>query len=216
MTVPDHRSVPAPAPGRGVSSETAPAYPAELECRVVVGDGLEVGLRPIRPADRQRLVEFHGKLSSRSVYRRYFFLHPNLSAVEVERLTHDDYVDRLALIADADGEMVGVGRYERSPGSTEAEVAFVVADQLQHHGIGTLLLERLAAAAWRNGVATFVAQTLRDNRAMLDVFFASGFPVTSSSEHDTVRVTFPIRPDDAYRSAVAARHPERSSAGPTP
>jgi GNAT superfamily N-acetyltransferase len=216
VTVPDHRPAPGPPPGRRVSSETAPGYPAELEGRVVVGDGLVVGLRPIRPADRERLVEFHGKLSSRSVYRRYFFLHPNLSDVEVERLTHVDYVDRLALIAEADGEMVGVGRYERSPGSAEAEVAFVVADELQHHGIGTLLLERLAAAARRNGVATFVAQTLRENRAMLDVFYASGFPVTSTSEYDTVRVRFPIEPDDAYRSAVAARHAGWPGAGPTP
>lgn len=191
-------------------------YPAELECRVVLSDGVVVGLRPIRPADRLRLVEFHGKLSSRSVYRRYFFLHPNLSDVEVERLTHVDYVDRLALIAEAEGEMVAVGRYDRSPGSDEAEVAFVVADEYQHHGIGTLLLERLAAAAWGNGITTFVAQTMRENRAMLDVFFASGFPVTSTSEYDTVRVRFPIEPDDAYRSAVAARHAERSSAGPTP
>jgi GNAT superfamily N-acetyltransferase len=216
VTVPDRRSTPAPPPGRRVSSEMADGYPAELECRVVVGDGLVVGLRPIRPADSERLVEFHGRLSSRSVYRRYFFMHPNLSDVEVERLTHVDYTDRLALIAETDGEMVGVCRYDRSPGSDEAEVAFVVADEYQHHGIGTLLLERLAAAAWANGVATFVAQTLRENRAMLGVFYASGFPVTSTSEYDTVRVRFPIEPDDAYRSAVAARHAERSSAGPTP
>jgi GNAT superfamily N-acetyltransferase len=216
VTVPEHRSTAGPPPGRRQSSETAHGYPAELECRVEVGDGLVVELRPIRPADRERLVEFHGKLSSRSVYRRYFFLHPNLSDVEVERLTHVDYVDRLALIAEADGEMVGVGRYDRSPGSAEAEVAFVVADQLQHHGIGTLLLERLAAAAWANGVTTFVAQTLRENRAMLDVFYASGFPVTSSSEYDTVRVRFPIEPDDAYRAAVAARQAARPSVGPAP
>jgi len=193
----------------------ADGYPAELECRVAVGDGLVVGLRPIRPADSERLVEFHSKLSSRSVYRRYFFMHPNLSDGEVDRLTHVDYVDRLALIAEADGEMVGVRRYDRSPGSEEAEVAFVVADEFQHHGIGTLLLERLAAAAWRNGITTFVAQTLRENRTMLDVFFASGFPVTSTSEYDTVRVSFPIEPDDAYRSAVAERHAARPSAGPT-
>jgi GNAT superfamily N-acetyltransferase len=190
-------------------------YPAELECRVAVGDGLVVRLRPIRPADGGRLVEFHGKLSPRSVYRRYFFLHPNLSDAEVERLTHVDYVDRLALIAEAEGEIVAVGRYDRSPGSDEAEVAFVVADEYQHHGIGTLLLERLAAAAWENGVTTFVAQTLRENRAMLDVFHGSGFPVTSTSEYDTVRVRFPIEPDDAYRSEVAARHAEGSSARPT-
>jgi len=183
---------------------------------VAVRDGLVVGLRPIRPEDGERLVEFHARLSPRSVYRRYFFLHPILSAAEVEHLTHVDSVDRLALIAEVDGELAAVGRYDRSPGSDQAEVAFVVADHYQHHGIGTLLLDRLAAAARANGVVTFVAQTLRENRAMLDVFYASGFPVTSSSEYDTVRIRFPIEPDDTYRSAVAARLGEGSRAGPTP
>jgi GNAT superfamily N-acetyltransferase len=216
VTAPYHRSVPRPPPPPPVSTGTTGGSAAELECRVEVGDGLVVALRPIRPEDGERLVEFHGRLSPRSVYRRYFFMHPNLSDAEVERLTHVDYVDRLALIAEVDGEMAAVGRYDRSPGSAEAEVAFVVADQYQHHGIATLLLERLAAAAWGNGVATFVAQTLRENRAMLDVFYASGFPVTSKSEYDTVRVRFAIAPDDAYRSAVGVRQARRSSAGPTP
>lgn len=215
----DRTGSPSPSPdadGPQGFHEMTDGYPAELECRVAVSDHLVVALRPIRPADSERLVEFHGKLSPRSVYRRYFFMHPSLSDAEIERLTHVDYRDRLALIAEADGEMVAVGRYDRSPGSDQAEVAFVVADEYQHHGIGTLLLEHLAAAAWENGVTTFVAQTLSENRPMLDVFYASGFPVTSTSEYDTVRVQFPIEPDDAYRSAIAARRAERSSPRSTP
>ena len=143
------------------------------------------------------------------MYRRFFFVHPRLSAKEVERFTHVDYVDRLALVVELDGRLLAVGRYERLADSKEAEVAFVVADEFQHQGIGTLLLEHLADAALDHGITTFSAQTLADNQAMLDVFMKSGFHVTTTRDYGTIRVQFPIEPDDASRSA-AAEPPHRA------
>jgi GNAT superfamily N-acetyltransferase len=171
--------------------------------------GTSVHLRPIRPDDDARLVAFHERLSPQSVYRRFFFMHPRLSASETERFTHVDYVDRLALVAEQGDRLVAVGRYERIPDTTEAEVAFVVADEFQHQGIGTILLERLADAALKNGIEVFIAETLSENRNMLDVFMRSGFHVTSTTEYGTVSVRFPIQPDDAYRLACAGRHSGR-------
>ena len=169
-------------------------YPSQLTCDVVTGDGRAVHLRPIRPDDGSRLRQFHEHLSPRSVYLRYFFMHPRLSFTEVDRLTHVDYVDRLALIGEEGGRIVAVGRYERTPGTAEAEVAFVVEDEYQHQGLGSLLLARLADAALANGVTVFVAETLAENRGMIDVFLKSGFPVSTSTEYGTVHVRFPIDP----------------------
>jgi GNAT superfamily N-acetyltransferase len=183
-----------------------PGHLADLARDEQTKGGVTVHLRPIRPDDAARLVEFHKGLSTRSVYRRFFFVHPSLSPAEVERFTHVDYVDRLAIVAVDDLRLVAVGRYERRSETTEAEVAFVVADEYQHDGIGTLLLEHLAEAAWRNGITTFVAETLAENRDMLRVFFDSGFPVTSTSESGTISVRFPIEPTDAYEAARASRH----------
>ena len=180
-------------------------YPTELECQVTTRDGAQLDLRPIRPDDAPRLVAFHELLSPRSVYRRFLFVHPRLSAAEVERFTTVDYLDRLALVVEDDGCLVAVGRYERIPGTTEAEIAFVVTDAYQHHGIATLLLDRLADAAWGSGVTTFVAYTLAENREMVDVFMHSGFAVTTSVEDATTTARFPIEPDTAYRAARAAR-----------
>jgi GNAT superfamily N-acetyltransferase len=194
-------------------------YPVELACDEPVRGGGSVHLRPIRPDDAGRLVEFHGRLSPQSVYHRFFFVHPRLSAPEIERFTHVDYEDRLALVALDGDRLVAVGRYERLPGTDEAEAAFVVADDFQHRGIATLLLEHLAAAAHQAGIETFVAQTLAENHEMLGVFMSSGFRVTTASEYGTVTVRFPIEPDDRYRSACAdrrrgleapARHQERA------
>jgi GNAT superfamily N-acetyltransferase len=180
-------------------------YPTELECDVETIGGSTVHLLPIRPEDGGRLTEFHEHLSPQSVYRRFFFIHPRLSVAEVERFTHVDYVNRLALVAEHSNMLVGVGRYERIPETEEAEVAFVVADQFQHHGIGTILLDHLCDAALTNGISTFTAQTLADNQDMLDVFMKSGFRVISTREHGTVSLRFPIQPDDAYQSARGRR-----------
>lgn len=106
--------------------------------------------------------------------------------------TEVDYVDRVALVAVVGGRLVAVGRYERAPGSMEAEVAFVVADDYQHHGLAPLLLDRLADVARQAGIAVFTAETLVENREMMGVFLHSGFPVTTSSEFGTVSVRLSI------------------------
>ena len=167
-------------------------YPAELESEGRTRDGETIRLRPIRPDDRPSLMEFHEHLSDQSIFRRYFFLHPHLSPTELEHLTNVDYVDRLAFVVTVAGQLVAVGRYERMPGTKEAEVAFVVADSHQHHGLGSLLLGRLAEAARDRGIETFTAQTMVENREMIDVFMNSGFPVTTTREWGTVFVRFPI------------------------
>ena len=185
--------------------EPAPDHaPVELSCSVETRDGQVIGLRPIRADDGERLAAFHEHLSARSVYRRFFFVHPKLSPAEIERFTHVDYVDRLALVAVDGDRLIAVGRYERVPGTADAEVAFVVADECQHHGMATLLLEHLAAAAFRRGITTFVAETLSENRDMIGIFMKSGFPMTTSTDGGTVSVRFPIAPESATARRDAA------------
>lgn len=177
---------------RRALSDQGDHYPSELECDVRTTTGHLLHLRPIRPDDGSRLRQFHGQLSAQSVYLRYFFTHPKLSEAEIDRFTHVDYVDRLALIGEERDRIIAVGRYERLPETTAAEVAFIVADETQHQGIGSLLLVRLADAAITNGITTFVAQALAVNHAMIDVFMKSGFPVTSHTEYGIVDIRFPI------------------------
>lgn len=181
-----------------------PGYPHELE-RDVVADGLRYHVRPIRPDDAPRLVEFHGRLSPRSVYLRFFGAHPTLSDAEVKRFTEVDYSGRLAIVATVGEQLIAVARYDRSPGTSEAEVAFVVDDAYQHHGVGSGLLDELAVAALARGVTRFRAETLAENRAMLDVFHHAGFGVKSSIEYGTVTLRFEIVPTSASVAARAAR-----------
>jgi GNAT superfamily N-acetyltransferase len=204
--------MPAPSAPEGASvSPDPPGYPRGLE-RDVVADGLRYHVRPIRPDDGPRLLELHGRLSRRSVYLRFFGPHPTLSKAEVKRFTEVDYEGRLALVATIGDDLIAVARYDRSPGTSEAEVAFVVDDPYQHHGVGSGLLDELADAALARGVATFTAETLAENRTMLDVFHHAGFPVQSGIEYGTVTLRFPIASTAASIAARAARRQRTGSA----
>jgi GNAT superfamily N-acetyltransferase len=197
-------------PAEGLTNSAAEiVYPSELE-RDVEGDGeLHFHVRPIRPDDGPRLVEFHHHLLPRSVFLRFFTFHPELSAKEVEHFCCVDYVNRLALVVESEDRLIAVGRYDSAPGESEAEVAFIVSDEFQHHGIGAMLLDELARAARERGITAFRAETLFENRTMLDVFHHSGFPVSTSVEYGTVTLRFPIDETDEYRVAFADREASR-------
>lgn len=188
-------------------------YPDTLETDVTTRKGTTLHLRPIRPEDGDALVAFHERLSVDSIYRRYFSMHPKLSDAEVTHLTSVDYVDRLALVVEDGDRLVAVGRYDRYPETTTAEVAFIVADDYQHLGLGLTLLTHLAAAAWARGITTFRAETLAENRDMMAVFFDSGFPVTSTVTDDEISVQFPIEPTEESRRRRAELSDRRSQPG---
>jgi GNAT superfamily N-acetyltransferase len=197
--------------------ELRPAgYPAELERDVVTLAGEVVRVRPIRPGDAPALVAFHAGLSARTVYLRFFGVHPLLADREVERFTHVDYRDRLALVVETGCRLVAVGRYDRVTGTDEAEVAFVVDDAYQHQGLGTLLADELAAAGWARGIRALVADTLADNAGMIEVFHGLGLPTTSSFDSGVVRMRLPIEPVPSYAEVLARREATRHVQPPGP
>lgn len=166
--------------------------PAHWEADVVVADGGTVHLRPIRPSDAEALVAFHGGLSARTRYLRYFSAYPRIPERDLVRFTHVDHSDRVALVALLGERIIAVGRYERTPGTDEAEVAFVVADDHQGRGIGSVLLEHLAAAGRERGVKRFHAVVLAENGAMVRVFRDAGYETKRHLEHGEVTLEFSI------------------------
>ncbi len=184
---------------------TTDEYPAEWEADVVLADGATVHLRPIRADDAEVLNALFGRLSDDTIQYRFFAPLRQLSEAWLERLTHVDYDDRMALVAELGDDLVAVGRYDRLPTRTEAEVAFTVQDDQQGRGIGTMLVEHLAAVARERGIDTFRAAVLPGNRRMLDVFRDTAFDVRQRFEGGVIQVEFPIADTDAAASAAAMR-----------
>jgi acyl-CoA synthetase (NDP forming)/GNAT superfamily N-acetyltransferase len=191
-----------------------PEPPAHWEADVIVADGGVVRLRPIRPSDADKLVKLHAGLSERTRYLRYFSAYPRIPERDLYRFTHMDQKDRVGLLVELNGEAIAVGRYARLPASgggqeppAEAEVAFVVADEHQGRGIGSVLLEHLAAAARESGIERFHAVVLAENSAMLRVFRDAGYEVTRHMEHGEVTLEFDI--DETAVTERVAREREQ-------
>jgi acyl-CoA synthetase (NDP forming)/GNAT superfamily N-acetyltransferase len=167
--------------------------------------GQVIRLRPVTPADADGLLALHERASGRSVYLRFFSGGPSLRA-EVDRLILPADGTRLALLAEDAGGVVGVASYELMD-PDRAEFAVLVDEQRQGEGIGTLLLEQLAAEARRVGVAELVGWVLPDNAAMLRVSgdLAPGVPRRSNVEEGVMEVRVPTTPDEAALAAVSAR-----------
>jgi acyl-CoA synthetase (NDP forming)/RimJ/RimL family protein N-acetyltransferase len=182
------------------------AYPDHWEADVVLADGGTAHLRPIRPDDADPLREFYARLSPESIYFRFFSPRPTLSERDIERFTHVDHVDRVALIATIGEAMVAVVRYDRIPRERDtAEVAFLVEDAQQGRGLGTILLEHIAGAARERGVGRFIADVLPENRRMGRVFRDAGYVAEQRFEEGVLRLSLDLRPTGTSREVVIAR-----------
>lgn len=138
-------------------------------------DGSRIWVRPIRPEDRERMVEGLSRLSARSRYLRFHSAMNQLSSTQLDYLVDVDHVDHEALVAtdpDAEGEPgVAVARYIRlTDDPTIAEAAITVVDDYQGRGIGTAMIGLLERLAREQSIRTFRNYVLAENRPMLEIF----------------------------------------------
>lgn len=211
------------------------AYPTHWEADVVLRDGGTARIRPIAEDDVDRLLSFYEQVSDESKYYRFFAPYPRLSDRDVQRFTHHDYVNRVALAATVGGEFIATVRYDRidtsgrpvsSPsdatgkggrhapdGETpdEAEVAFLVRDDHQGRGVASALLEHIAAVARERGIGRFTAEILPANHKMIKVFTDAGYSQKRSFEDGSVHLTFPLEPTEQSLAVMRAREQRAES-----
>jgi acetyl coenzyme A synthetase (ADP forming)-like protein len=172
---------------------------------VLLVDGTTAHVRSSAPSDVAAIETFYSRLSPESIVLRYFGPHPQMSQREVEVLTTPDGVDVVVLVVECRNVIIAMGEYFRQSGQDEAEVAFLVDDSFQGHGIGTILLEHLASEARHHGIRRFVASTLSENHKMLRVFADAGFVRQYHRDSEVVRVVLDIAPTAEALAAAEAR-----------
>jgi GNAT superfamily N-acetyltransferase len=170
----------------------------------VVGEHPSILVRPIEPDDKDALAAAFERLSPESRYRRFLSPAATLSQAELRYLTEVDHVDHEALVAvePGSGDGIGVARYVRLEDRPEvAELGVAVMDDRQGQGIGSLLLQRLAVAARRNGVERFSALILEENQPMLSLIHDLGAVTVSGHEGGAVRLEVDL-PEQGLGSAL--------------
>ena len=167
---------------------------------VTLKDGTELRLRPVLPGDSERSNHPSVEFSSETLYRRFMSARAPSPAL-MDYLFQVDYVDHFVwvLVDGVDGPVVADVRFVRDvDDASVAEIAFIVADDYQGRGIGSLLMDALTISAQIGGVRRFTARLLADNlrmRTILDRFGAEW-------EHDepgVVTTEFDVPSLDALR-----------------
>ncbi|MCA9713907.1 MAG: GNAT family N-acetyltransferase [Myxococcales bacterium] len=184
----------------------APHFDADYRESAILRDGSRVELRLVRPTDKGLLVEGFAGLSPQSRYQRFLTAKPRLTTRELAYLTELDGARHLAIGALTRDERgrehpLGVGRLviEGDTGAI-AEPAVTVIDAAQGRGLGSLLLQRLIAAARERGVRRFACDVLASNRAALALLREAAPDVDVTIAGGVARVEF-LLPD------VGAEHP---------
>lgn len=176
-------------------------YPQELERYVTLKDGTEIFFRPVKPTDESALSEMLYSLSTDSVKKRYFTHTKTFPHKDVQKLTNIDYDQNLAIVAVVPGpegteEIVAIAQYFLDPKTQLAEVAFIVQDEWQDKGMGAVLLDYLTSTAKDHGVKTFYATVLPINKAMLSIFYNSGYSVSTEFDGDSYSIKYDLnRPE---------------------
>lgn len=186
-------------------------YPTHWEADVLLRDGATMRIRPIRPTDADALQAFHVGQSEESTYFRFFAPMRRLSDRDLTRLVTVDHHERVALVVVSGEAIIAVGRYDRVD-EAHAEVAFNVSDAHQGRGLGSVLLEHLAAAARERGVSVFVADVLPGNAKMIRVFQDAGYEVAQRYEDGVISLEFTISPTQRSLEVVASREQRTDAA----
>jgi RimJ/RimL family protein N-acetyltransferase len=146
--------------GLDLRAHPEPAHAVVHGEQVGLADGGEIVVRPIEPGDAHDLAVGVQHLSALSRFRRFRAPIDHLSPARLTELTEIDHESHEAIVAfeTATGEGIGVARYVRAPDDpAQAEFTCAVLDRWQRRGVGTALVERLAARARAVGIERFTA-----------------------------------------------------------
>ncbi len=145
-----------------------------------------IRVRPARDGDDRCVAALGRGLSAESLRRRFLAgIARDVALRELERETNATGGDVALVAEDAAGTIVGEA-YAALLGPGTAEAAFVVADERQHQGVGTLLFGAVTRELARRGVRTVLIETLAHNREMVALVEASGLPHTARRAGGTV------------------------------
>ena len=174
---------------------------------VLLADGELAEIRSLRQGDRAEVRRLHETASDETIRRRFFVMNRGLAARFVDHI-FDVSAPGWSLVALLDTRVVGVVTAE--PIDTyHAEVALIVDETMHGRGVGTLLLEHMAAFSADRGITTFDADVLMENTPMLRVFHDAGFELAQKRDHDVVTLSMEVRATSL--SVDATDHRERQA-----
>ena len=134
----------------------------DMKTEVVKG----ITIRPLRNGESEAVQAVFDALGPRSRLLRFGGAKAVLTPGDLRLLSLVDG-DHHVLVALANGRPIGIARLVRD--GEEADVAFAVADEWQHRGVGSVLADCLAADARAAGIVRLRATMQAETRASLQL-----------------------------------------------
>ncbi len=182
---------------------STPTYPEELEQTLELRDGELVFLRPLKLTDESLVREMFYKLSPDSVHSRFFRMITSMEHEKLQDFLKVDYDADMALVIltgkDEDARLIAIAHYNKNPRTNFAEASFLVRDDWQGKGIGTVLMTALVETSRRHGISGFTASVLAANTGMLRIFHKCGYRVESKLTENIYDLRIPF---DAKKGEV--------------
>lgn len=156
-------------------------YPDKYTLKTQLTDGTPIILRAIKPEDEPLWLELLGSCSKESIYSRFRYNFHYDSHEIATQFCFIDYAREIAIVAEIEEEgrkkLIGVGRLIADLDHESVEYAILVTDAWQKREIGTLLTKYCFEIAGHWDAKRIVAETTKDNVAMITVFKKQGCEV---------------------------------------
>ncbi len=195
---------------------STPIYPDELERWIDLKKGgsgtaaktSKAFIRPLKLTDEPLLRDLFYKLSDESIHYRFFHMIKAMPHEKLQEFLRVDYDADMTIVvltgAGEEAEMIGIAHYSKDQRTNFADAAFLVRDDWQNKGIGSVLMNMLVDAALARGIAGFTADVLQDNGGMLRIFHKCGYPVESELEMGAYGLRIPFTKKRRRKSARKA------------
>jgi RimJ/RimL family protein N-acetyltransferase len=173
---------------------------SDISARETFKNGLEVRFRAIKPSDEEEMRRLFYRFSDQSVYFRYFTpvkAMPHTRMQEYVNVDCNKILSIVGLIGDPSGErIIAEARFGKYPDRPYADIAFIVDDQFQGHGIATHLYKMLVQEGRKRGLKGFTADVLASNKSMMKVFEKGVLPFHAKMGHGQFELTIPFEGGD--------------------
>jgi len=167
-------------------------YPFKYVQEITLENGVPALIRPIRSEDEPLIYHLFKTVSEETIVFRFNQRLTDMPHERLARYCQLDYERELAFVAlikeSPDQErIIADVRILKMPDLVTAELAILVADEWQGHGIGTMLIDYCITIARELEIKTLWMEILRQNSRMLHIAKGSGFDEACSDE-DMVKV----------------------------
>jgi GNAT superfamily N-acetyltransferase len=179
---------------------SARLYPAHIRATQTIRDDLRIRYRAIRPSDEEGMRHLFYRFSDKAVYARYAHSVSSMPHAKTQEYVNVDWNQVVSIVGligeEGKGRIIAEARFIRIPGSSFAEVVFVVDEEYQRLGIASFLYRMLIRLAMEGGIKGFTAEVLFSNIGMMKVFRKGDLPVNAHLENGVYSLEIPFDKDN--------------------